>query len=156
MYLFEKNLSYFAKPNFIIYDEWFDDDLEKTKLEIQSKKIKTAANMHEFFYRRSNHKVGASEKLMELDIKVNEKEVITYNYLDESADKYSLEASKKFRLFEKLFENRIKFNISKKLIYSLSIFGFIFFFGFLVIFISKSKKNNSIITETSFFLKKEF
>ena len=32
-------LSYFAKPNFIIYDEWFDEYLEKTKLEIKNRKI---------------------------------------------------------------------------------------------------------------------
>ena len=44
-------LSYFAKPNFIIYDEWFDDNLEKTKLNVQNKKIKTISNMHEFLLR---------------------------------------------------------------------------------------------------------
>jgi len=32
-------LSYFAEPNFIIYDEWFDDDLEKTKLDVKNKKL---------------------------------------------------------------------------------------------------------------------
>ena len=42
-------LSYFAKPNFIIYDAWFDDNL-KTKLDVKNKKIKTFSNMHEFFY----------------------------------------------------------------------------------------------------------
>ena len=31
-------LSYFAKSNFIIYDEWFDEDLEKVKLDIKNKK----------------------------------------------------------------------------------------------------------------------
>ena len=31
------NLSYFAKPNFIIYDEWFDDNLEKSKNGIKNK-----------------------------------------------------------------------------------------------------------------------
>ena len=41
MYFFVyKILSYFAKPNFIVYDEWFDDDLEKTKLNVKNKKIK--------------------------------------------------------------------------------------------------------------------
>ena len=42
-------LSYFAEPNFIIYDEWFDEDLEKTGLNIKNKKIKTTENLHEFF-----------------------------------------------------------------------------------------------------------
>jgi len=32
-------LSYFAKPNFIVYDEWFDNDLKKTKLNVKNKKI---------------------------------------------------------------------------------------------------------------------
>jgi len=31
-------LSYFAKPNFIVYDEWFDNDLKKTKLNVKNKK----------------------------------------------------------------------------------------------------------------------
>ena len=31
-------LSYFAKPNFIVYDEWFDNDLKKTKLNVENKK----------------------------------------------------------------------------------------------------------------------
>ena len=33
-------LSYFAKPNFIVYDEWFDNDLKKTKLNLKNEKIK--------------------------------------------------------------------------------------------------------------------
>ncbi len=149
-------MSYFAKSNFIIYDEWFDDDYEKTKLDIKNKKLKTFSNLHEFFYEQSNYKVGASDKHMQLDIKVNEKEVIYYNYLKRNAEKYSLVSNKKFSLFKKLFESRLKFNISKKLIYSLSIFGFIFFFGSLLIFISQSKKNNSTITDKTFYLEKEF
>ena len=55
-------LSYFAKPNYIVYDEWFDNYLIKTKLNVKNKKIKTISNMHEFFYEQSNYKVGASEK----------------------------------------------------------------------------------------------
>ena len=82
-------MSYFAKPNFIVYDEWFDDDLEKTKLDIKNKKIKNISNTHEFFYDQSNYKVGASEKHMQLDIKVNEKELITNNYLKKSSEKYT-------------------------------------------------------------------
>ena len=42
-------LSYFAKPKFIIYYEWFDDNLEKTQLDVKNKTIKTYSNMHEFF-----------------------------------------------------------------------------------------------------------
>ena len=77
MYFFwNRILSYFAKPNFIIYDEWFDDNLEKTSLDVKNKKIKTISNMHEFFYEQSNYKVGASENILQLDIKVNKKELL--------------------------------------------------------------------------------
>ena len=31
-------LSYFAKPNFIVYDEWFDNAFKKTKLDFKIKK----------------------------------------------------------------------------------------------------------------------
>jgi len=31
-------LSYFAKPNFIVYDEWFDNDLKKISLILKIKK----------------------------------------------------------------------------------------------------------------------
>ena len=74
-------MSYFAEPNFIIYDEWFDYDLEKTKLDIKNKKLKNTENLHEFFYELSNHKIGASENNMQLDKKDNKKELITNNYL---------------------------------------------------------------------------
>ena len=74
-----KILSYFAEPNFIIYDEWFDDDLERTKLYIQIKKIKTTSSVNEFFYESSNHIIGASENNMQLDIKANKKELIINN-----------------------------------------------------------------------------
>ncbi len=52
--VFYKILSYFAKPNFIVYDEWFDDDLEKTKNVLEKSEIKTISNIHEFFYHQSN------------------------------------------------------------------------------------------------------
>ena len=148
-------MSYFAKPYFVIYDEWFDHDLEKTKLDIKNKKLKSISYLHDFFYSQSIYKIGASEKHMQLDIKVNKKELITYDHLAKSEEKYSSLSNKKFRLFERLIESRLKFNI-KKLIYSLSIFGFIFIFGFLIFFISQSKKNNSTITEKLFVLEKEF
>ena len=64
-------MSYFAKPNFIVYDEWFDNDLKKTKLNVKNKKITNISNIHEFFYEQSNYKFGASENNLQLDI--NEK-----------------------------------------------------------------------------------
>ena len=70
-------MSYFAKPNFIIYDEWFDDNFKKTKLDVKNKKIKTISNMHEFFFEQSNYKVGASENNLQLETKVNKNNYIT-------------------------------------------------------------------------------
>ena len=128
-------MSYFAKPNFIIYDEWFDDNLKKTKLDVKNKKIKTTENLHEFFYELSNHKIGASENNMQLDKKANKKELITNNYLDNNynfdkiSESYSPLSNKKFKLFKKFTKNKLKFKISKKLVYSLSIVSFLLIFG---------------------------
>ena len=50
MYFFyNRFLSFFAKPNFIVYDEWFDNDLKKINPNDKNKKIKNISNMHEFF-----------------------------------------------------------------------------------------------------------
>ena len=157
MYFFwNRVLSYFAKPNFIIYDEWFDDDLEKTKLDLQNKKIKTISNIHEFFYEQSNYKIGGSENNFELAIKVNEKELITNNFIEKTSEKNTTVLNKKFWFLDKLTKNKLKFNITNKLIYSLSIFGFVFIFAFLLLFISQSRKNESNITNNSLILEKIF
>ena len=141
-FLWNKILSYFAEPNFIIYDEWFDDDVDKTKLDFKNKTLKNTENLHEFFYELSNHKIGASENNMQLDKKANKKELITnnylpnnYNYLDKISESYSPLSNKKFKLFKKFTESKLKFNITKKLVYSLSIVSFLLIFGFLIFFI---------------------
>ena len=149
-------MSYFAKPNFIVYDEWFDDDLEKTKLDVKNRKIRSISNIHDFFYEQSNYKIGASENNFKLDIKVNKKEIITNNFLEKTSEKYNLVSNKKFWFLEKLAKSKLKFNITKKLIYSLSIFGFALMFLFLFFFISQSRKNESKITNKSLILEKIF
>ena len=128
-------MSYFAKPNFIIYDEWFDDNLEKTNFDVKNKNIKTTENLHEFFYELSNHKIGASENNMQLDKKANKKELITNNYLDNISNSFSPLSNKKFKIFKKFIKSKLKFNITKKLVYSLSIVGFLLIFGFIIFFI---------------------
>ena len=149
-------LSYFAKPNFIIYDEWFDNNLEKTKLCFKNKKLKAISNMHEFFYEQSNYKVGASENNLQIEIKVNKKELLNKNYLENTVYKNASLTNKKFRLFEKLKKRKLKFNLTKNSIYFLSIFGFLFILGFLLFFISQSKKNESTLTNKLIFLEKRF
>ena len=141
-FLWNKILSYFAEPNFIIYDEWFDDDLEKTKLDVNNKTLKNTQNLHEFFYELSSHKIGASENNMQLDKKANKKELITNNYLvnntnylENISESYYSLSNKKFSLFNKFTKSKLKFNITKKLIYSLSIVSCLLIFGFLIFFI---------------------
>ncbi len=148
-------LSYFAKPNFLIYDEWFDDDLEKNKLKDKNKKIKTISNIHEYFYEKSNYKVGGSENNFQLDVKVNEKKQLITNYFENIPEKYKEVSNKEFQLFKKLLESKVKFNITKKFICSLLIFGLVFIFGLLHLFISQSKKNESNIINKTLILEKE-
>ena len=124
----------------MIYDEWFDDDLEKTKLDVENKKIKTTENLHEFFYELSNHKIGASENNMQLDTKANKKELIinnylSNNYLDNISKSYSPLSNKKFKLFKKFTKSKLKFYITKKLVYTLSIVSCLLIFGILIFFI---------------------
>ena len=135
-------MSYFAEPNFIIYDEWFDDDLEKTKLDVNNKTLKNTENLHEFFYELSNHKIGASENNMQLDKKANKKELFTNNYLvnntnylENISESYYPLSYKKFKLFNKFTKSKLKFNITKKLVYTLSIVSCLLIFGILIFFI---------------------
>ena len=149
-------LSYFAKPNFIVYDEWFDNDLKKTKLNFKNKKITNISNIHEFFYDQSNYKVGASENNLQIDINENREKLFNNYYFKNNSEKYDSLSNKKFLLFERKAKNKLKFNIKKKIIYSLSIFGFVIILGFLLFFISQFKKNESKITNKSILLEQRF
>ena len=149
-------MSYFAKPNFIVYDEWFDNDLKKTKLNVKNKKTKNISNIHEFFYEQSNYKVGASENNLQIDIDENREELFNNYYFENNYEKYDSLSNKKFIFFEKITKNIFKFSIKKKIIYSLSIFGFVIILGLILFFISQSKKNESTITSKSILLEKRF
>ena len=149
-------LSYFAKPNFIVYDEWFDNDLKKNKLNVKNNKITKISKIHEFFYEQSNYKVGASENNLQIDIDKNRDELFNNYYFENNYEKYDSLSNKKFLFFEKIAKNKLKFNLKKKFIYSLSIFGFVFFLGFLLFFISQSKTNTSKITIKPIVLEKGF
>ena len=139
-----------------MYDEWFDDNLEKTRLYVKNKKIKTISNIHQFFYEQSNYKVGASENNLQIDIEKNRDELFNNYYFENNYEKYDSLSNKKFLFFEKIAQNKLKFNLQKKFIYSLSIFSFVFFLGFLLFFISQSKTNNSKITIKPIVLEKGF
>ena len=149
-------MSYFAKPNFIIYDEWFDDNLEKTKPYVKNKKIKTISNIHQFFYEQSNYKVGASENNLQIDIDENKGEIFNNYYFENNSEKYDSLSNKKFLLFDKITKNKVKFIIKNKIIYSLSIFGFLITLGLLLFFISQYKKNEHTLTNELTLLEKRF
>ena len=147
-------MSYFAKPNFIVYDEWFDNDLKKTKLDFKNKKITNSSKIHEFFYEQSNYKVGASENKLQIEIDKNREELFNNYYFEKNYAKYDSFSNNKFLFFEKFTKNKLKFNLKKKIIYSLSIFGFVIILGLILFFISQSKKNESTINNKSTFLEK--
>ena len=149
-------MSYFAKPNFIVYDEWFDNDLKKTKLNVKNKKIKNLSTIHEFFYEQSNYKVGASENNLQIDIDENREELFNNYYFENNSEKYDSLLNKKFIFFEKIIKHIFKFSIKKKIFYSLSIFGFVIILGLLIFFISQSKKNESNQTIKTTLLEKRF
>ena len=124
MYFFcNRVLSYFAKPNFIVYDEWFDNDFKKTKLDFKNKKITNSSKIHEFFYEQSNYKVGASENKLQIDIDKNREEIFNNYFFENNSEKYDSLSNKKFVFFKKIDQNKLKFKLKKKFIYSLSIFG---------------------------------
>ena len=157
MYFFPNRvLSYFAKPNFVVYDEWFDNDFKKTKLNFKNKKITKISNIHEFFYEQSNYKVGASENNLQIDIDKNRDELFNNYYFENNYEKYDSLSNKKFLIFDKIAKNKFKFIIKKKIIYSLSIFGFVIILVLIIFFISQSKKNESTITNKSILLEQRF
>ena len=149
-------LSYFAKPNFIVYDEWFDNDFKKTKLDFKNKKIKNSSKIHEFFYEKSHYKVGASENNLQIDIDGNKEELFNNYYFENISEKYVDLSNKKFLFFERIAKNKLKFKIKKKIIYYLSIFGFVIILGLILFFISQSKKNEASITNKSILLEQRF
>ena len=137
-------------------NERIHNDFKKTKLYFKNNKITKSSKIHEFFYEQSNYKVGASENNLQIDIDKNREELFNNYYFENNSEKYDSLSNKKFLFFEKIAQNKLKFNLNKKFIYSLSIFGFVFFLGFLLFFISQSKTNKSKITIKPIVLEKGF
>ena len=149
-------MSYFARPNFIKYDEWFDENLKKTNLGIQNEKRKKISKIHKFFYEQSNYKMGGSENNFQQTLKVNQKEILSNKYFQNISEDFKSISHKKFLFFEKLFKRKIKFLFTNKLIYSLSILGFVFIVGFIIFFISSPRKIESNKMNKLYILEKEF
>ena len=66
--------------------------------------------------------------------------------LKNNSEIYDSLSNKKFLFFEKITKNKFKFSIKKKIIYSLSIFGFAIILGLQLFFIWQSKKNDFNLT----------
>ena len=94
-------LSYFAKPNFIVYEEWFDNDFKKTKLDFKNKKITNSSKIHEFYFKKSNYKIGASENNLHIDIDENRDGLFNNYYIENNYEKYGSLSNKKFLFFWK-------------------------------------------------------
>ena len=62
-------MTYYAKPNYIQYDEWFDKNIDPCELEYEMEK-KFSNTVHEKFYKMSNHNlmVGSSESFSDSNI----------------------------------------------------------------------------------------
>ena len=71
--------------------------------------------MHEFFYEQSNYKVGASENNLQIDIDKNREELFNNYYFENNSEKYDSLSNKKFLFFEKIAQNKLKFNLKKNL-----------------------------------------
>ncbi len=95
------------------------------------------------------YKNGASEYNLQIEIDENREELFNNYYFKNNSEKYDSLKNKKFLLFEKIAQNKLKFNIKKTIIYSLSIFGFVIILGIILFFISQFKKNESTLTNKS-------
>ena len=93
---------------------------------------------------------------MQIDIDGNKEELFNNYYFENISEKYVDLSNKKFLFFERIAKNKLKFNIKKKIIYYLSIFGFVIILGLILFFISQSKKNEASITNKSILLEQRF
>ena len=61
-------MTYHAKPNYIQYDEWFDNNVDPFELEHEKEK-KFSDSVHEMFYKMSKHNliIGGSESVSDLN-----------------------------------------------------------------------------------------
>ena len=62
-------MTYYAKPNFIEYDDWFDENIDPLDLKYYFDEKKYSNTVHEKFYDLSSKKlvIGSSDKFIELN-----------------------------------------------------------------------------------------
>ena len=63
-------MTYYAKPNYIQYDDWFDKNIDPIDLEYEKEK-KFINSVHEKFYKMSSHNliIGGSEFVEDMNKK---------------------------------------------------------------------------------------
>ena len=100
---------------------------------------------------------------MQLDKKANKKELITNNYLvnntnylENISESYYPLSNKKFKLFKKFTKSKLKFNITKKLVYSLSIVSCLLILDFLFFLFSQYRKGEIYLINNLFTLEHNF
>ena len=61
-------MTYYAKPNYIQYDEWFDNNIDPCELEYEKEK-NFNNSVHEKFYKMSKYNliIGGSESVTDLN-----------------------------------------------------------------------------------------
>ena len=70
--------SYPAKPYVVPHDDWFNNIPSNFENEPKAKEIKSKTSIHEFFYRKSNVKVGGSENLIQTNLeKISSEKIIS-------------------------------------------------------------------------------
>ena len=62
------HMTYYAKPNYIQYDDWFDENIDPMDLEYEKEK-KFSNSVHDKFYKMSRHNliIGGSEVVEDLN-----------------------------------------------------------------------------------------
>tara|TARA_Y100001968_G_C19069424_1_gene577590 strand:+ start:151 stop:396 length:246 start_codon:yes stop_codon:yes gene_type:complete len=62
-------MTYYAKPKYVQYDEWFDNNIDPNELEYEKEK-NFSSSVHEKFYKMSQHNliIGGSESPADLNI----------------------------------------------------------------------------------------
>ena len=93
---------------------------------------------------------------MQIEINENREDLFNNYYFKNNSEKYDSLSNKEFLFFGKITKNKLNFNIKNKLIYTLSIFGFVIILGLILFCISQYKKNASTLTNKSILLEKRF
>jgi len=83
-------------------------------------------------------KVGNSANNSKIDIKENMEELFNNYYFEKNSEKYDSLSKKNFSSLKELPKINLLFLSKRKIIYSLSIFGFVIILGLILFFISQS------------------